>query len=147
MLQHGGMDEMDLDINMDFDLLDSDADRKQSQKRPRRRVVVDTKDSNGRPYSQAEIRRMKRCAAIYVAAAASQNIEEFFNVFILHRRHCILLMVEKRWVQALPDQKGLLASLQLLHCSLCFGYEGSDIFELFGSAGGLPTGSLPGGCA
>ena len=52
----------DMDLGMDFDLLDSDADKKSGQKRPRRRVIVDTKDANGRAYSAAEIRRMKRCA-------------------------------------------------------------------------------------
>ena len=51
-----------MDIGMDFDLLDSDADKKSGQKRPRRRVIVDTKDANGRAYSAAEIRRMKRSA-------------------------------------------------------------------------------------
>ena len=50
------------DLGMDFDLLDSDCDKKPGQKRPRRRVVVDTKDANGRPFTAAEIRRMKRCA-------------------------------------------------------------------------------------
>ncbi len=45
---------------MDFDLLDSDAEKKVGQKRPRRRVIVETKDANGRAYSAAEIRRMKR---------------------------------------------------------------------------------------
>ena len=52
----------DGDLGMDFDLLDSDCDKKPGQKRPRRRVVVDTKDANGRPFTAAEIRRMKRCA-------------------------------------------------------------------------------------
>ena len=50
-----------VDLGMDFDLLDSDCDKKPGQKRPRRRVVVDTKDANGRPFTAAEIRRMKRC--------------------------------------------------------------------------------------
>ncbi len=52
--------DMDMDMGMDFDLLDSDAEKKSGQKRPRRRVIVDTKDANGRAYSAAEIRRMKR---------------------------------------------------------------------------------------
>ncbi len=51
---------MDVGMDMDFDLLDSDAEKKSGQKRPRRRVIVDTKDANGRAYSAAEIRRMKR---------------------------------------------------------------------------------------
>jgi hypothetical protein len=59
-LQQANLEGLDMDLNMDFDLLDSDADKKQGQKRPRRRVIVDTKDANGRPYTQAEIRRMKR---------------------------------------------------------------------------------------
>ena len=50
----------DEDAAMDFDLLDSDAEKKVGQKRPRRRVIVETKDANGRAYSAAEIRRMKR---------------------------------------------------------------------------------------
>ena len=50
----------DMDMGMDFDLLDSDAEKKSGQKRPRRRVIVDTMDANGRAYTQSEIRRMKR---------------------------------------------------------------------------------------
>ena len=50
----------DEDAAMDFALLDSDAEKKVGQKRPRRRVIVETKDANGRAYSAAEIRRMKR---------------------------------------------------------------------------------------
>lgn len=47
-------------MNLD-DLLDSDCDKRSGQKRPRRRVIVETKDASGRPYTAAEIRRMKRC--------------------------------------------------------------------------------------
>ena len=50
----------DMDMGMDFDLLDSDAEKKSGQKRPRRRVIVETKDANGRAYTPNEIRRMKR---------------------------------------------------------------------------------------
>lgn len=60
MLQTKDEGDMDLGMDMDFDLLDSDAEKKSGQKRPRRRVIVDTKDANGRAYSAAEIRRMKR---------------------------------------------------------------------------------------
>ena len=60
MLQTKDDNDMDLGMDMDFDLLDSDADKKSGQKRPRRRVIVETKDANGRAYSAAEIRRMKR---------------------------------------------------------------------------------------
>ena len=54
------LDDMELDMNLD-DLLDSDCDKRSGQKRPRRRVIVETKDASGRPYTAAEIRRMKRC--------------------------------------------------------------------------------------
>ncbi len=70
---------MDLDINMEFDLLDSDADKKQSQKRPRRRVVVETKDSNGRPYTQAEIRRMKRCGMLSMNTAHAAHRKQYHH--------------------------------------------------------------------
>ena len=60
MLQTKDDNDIDLGMDMDFDLLDSDADKKSGQKRPRRRVIVETKDANGRAYSAAEIRRMKR---------------------------------------------------------------------------------------
>lgn len=55
------LDDVDMDLNLD-DLLDSDSEKRSSQKRPRRRVIVETKDASGRPYTAAEIRRMKRCA-------------------------------------------------------------------------------------
>lgn len=54
---------MDMDLSLD-DLLDSDCEKRSGQKRPRRRVIVETKDASGRPYTAAEIRRMKRCTSM-----------------------------------------------------------------------------------
>ena len=39
---------------------DNEGGRTPGQKRTRRRVTVETRDAEGRPYTQAEIRRMKR---------------------------------------------------------------------------------------
>ncbi|CAL8468963.1 g8504 [Coccomyxa elongata] len=52
-------EDIDMDLSLD-DLLDSDCEKRSGQKRPRRRVIVETKDASGRPYTAAEIRRMKR---------------------------------------------------------------------------------------
>ncbi|KAK9821570.1 hypothetical protein WJX81_004359 [Elliptochloris bilobata] len=53
-------DELDMDMEMEFDSDGVAGSGKPMQKRQRRRVVVEPRDANGRLYTAAEIRRMKR---------------------------------------------------------------------------------------
>jgi len=58
-------DDLDMDMELDFDSDGLPGSGKGTpQKRQRRRVVVEPRDANGRLYTAAEIRRMKRCGAL-----------------------------------------------------------------------------------
>ena len=57
-------DDLDMDMDLEFDSDGLPDSGKPAQKRQRRRVVVEPRDASGRLYTPAEIRRMKRCAAL-----------------------------------------------------------------------------------
>lgn len=57
-------DDLDMDMDLEFDSDGLPGSGKPAQKRQRRRVVVEPRDASGRLYTPAEIRRMKRCAAL-----------------------------------------------------------------------------------
>ena len=57
-------DDLDMDMDQEFDSDGLPGSGKPAQKRQRRRVVVEPRDASGRLYTPAEIRRMKRCAAL-----------------------------------------------------------------------------------